>query len=302
MLYRVGDSPLKGTRGPKPPVAHNTRLSQYHPDVFGLRMVIVMAQGDVDRLPLDVARLRRKADPQYQPEQALLRQMRPDFQRPAWCQEVVVTADAAYASRGHLALMQALGYGYVMALPRTWKLAHGKALKDLGTPLPRSTYLQIRLPTVHTPRRRTCWGYATRVRRRHLADVTVVLSTCRRNDGPKQTNILVTTLPETVTAREVVGVSLRRWWIELLMKERQGVVGRGQHQVTRKTDRVERAVAGAIMAYLLLLKLRAKAIPADRPWSALRRQQAFAWEVRQGQGERSAPQIARKWLQLGNAA
>jgi hypothetical protein len=86
------------------------------------------------------------------------------------------------------------------------------------------------------------------------------------------------------------------------MKERQGVVGRGQHQVTRKTDRVERAVAGAIMAYLLLLKLRAKAIPADRPWSALRRQQAFAWEVRQGQGERSAPQIARKWLQLGNAA
>jgi hypothetical protein len=65
--------------------------------------------------------------------------MRPDFQRPAWCQEVVVTADAAYASRVNLAFIQALGYGYVMALPRTWKFAHGKARKDLVTHLPRST-------------------------------------------------------------------------------------------------------------------------------------------------------------------
>jgi hypothetical protein len=140
------------------------------------------------------------------------------------------------------------------------------------------------------------------VRLRHLGDVTVVLSTCRRNNGPKQTKILVTNLPEAVTAREVVGVYLRRWWIELLMKELKGVVGLGQHQVTRKTDRVERSVAVAIMAYLLLLKLRAKDIPADRPWSALRLQRALAWEVMQGQCERSAHQIARKWLQLGKAA
>jgi hypothetical protein len=41
----------------------------------------------------------------------------------------------------------------------------------------------------------------------------VVLSKCRRNQGPKHTKILVTNLPETVTAREVVGVYLRRWWV-----------------------------------------------------------------------------------------
>jgi hypothetical protein len=118
-LYLVGDSTLKGKRGPKHPLAHNTRLSPYHPYVFGFRIVLLMAQWDVYRIPLDFALRRRKDDPHYQPENALCRQMRQDFQQPAWCQEIVVTADAAYASRVNLALMQALGYGYVMALPRT---------------------------------------------------------------------------------------------------------------------------------------------------------------------------------------
>jgi hypothetical protein len=66
------------------------------------------------------------------------------------------------------------------------------------------------MPTVHTQRRRTCWVYAKRTRRRHLGDVTVVLSPCRRHDGPKQTKLLVTHRPETVTAREVVGVYVRK--------------------------------------------------------------------------------------------
>jgi hypothetical protein len=137
---------------------------------------------------------------------------------------------------------------------------------------------------------------------RHRGDVTVVLSKRRRNDGPKQTKILVTNLPETVPAREIVGVYLRRWWVELLVKELKGVVGMGQQQVTKQVDRVERSVAVAIMAYLLLLKLRAKDIPADRPWSAFRLQRAFAWEMVQAQCERSAWRMARKWLQMGKAA
>jgi hypothetical protein len=214
----------------------------------------------------------------------------------------VVTADAAYASRAHLATIQGLGYWYAMALPRTWTLAHGKAVNGLVTHLPRGQYSQMRMPPVHTPRRRTVWVYTTRVQRRHLGHVTVVLSTCRRNDGPKQTTILVTHRPETVTAREMVGVDLRRWWIELLMKELTGVVGMGPHQVTIHVDRVERSVAVAMMAYLLWLKRRAKDIPADRPWSAFRLQRAFASEVMQGPCERSARQIARKWLKMGKAA
>lgn len=302
ILYLVSDSTLKGKRGSKHPVAQKTRLSQHHPYVFGFRIVILMAQWDTFRIPVAYALVRRKDDPDYQTENALFRQMRQDFRRPAWCQEIVVTADAAYASRANLTLIQELGYGYVLTLPRTWKFANGKTLKALVTHLPRWKYIQIRIPTVNCQRRRTFWVYTKRARLRHLGDVTVVLSKGRRNDGPKQTKILVTNLPEPVTAREIVGVYLRRWWIELLFKELKGVVGLGQHQVTKQSARVERSVAVAIMAYLLLLKLRAQDVPADRPWSAFRLQHALAWEVMQAQCERSAHQMARKWLQLGKAA
>src|SRR5262249_52696107 len=133
-----------------------------------------------------------RAGPAYrrcglQPENALFRQMLQEFQRPAWCQEVVVTADAAYASRANLDLIQELGYIDVVALPRTWKCANGKALKALVTHLPRGKYSQMRIPTVNTQRHWTARVYAKRARLRHLGDVTLVLSTCRRHDGPKQT-------------------------------------------------------------------------------------------------------------------
>jgi hypothetical protein len=255
LLYVVGDSTLKGKRGQKHPVAQKTRLSRYHAYVFGFRIVILMAQWDVYRIPVDFALVRRKGEPAYLTENALFRQMLQDFRPPAWCHGIIVVADAAYASRANLELIQTLGYWYVMALPRTWKFANGKALKDLITHLPRWKYTQIRIPTVNGQCRRTFWVYTKRVRPRHLGDVTVVLSTCRRNDGPKQTKVLVSNLPETVPAREIVGVYLRRWWVELLMKELQGVVGLGQHQVTNQADRLEHSVAVASMAYLLLLKL-----------------------------------------------
>ena len=78
------------------------------------------------------------------------------------------------------------------------------------------------------------------------------------------------------------------------MKELKGVVGLGQHQVTKEVERVERSVAVAIMAYLLLLRLQAKHIPADRPWSAFQLQRQFIWEVLRAQGECSARQWASK--------
>jgi len=189
-----------------------------------------------------------------------------------------------------------------LARPRTWKFADGKALKALVPPLPRGKYTQRRLPTVNTPPRRTVWGYAKRARRRHLGDVTVVLRTRRRNDGPQQTNSLVTKRPESVPAREMVGVYLRRRWVEWLCRDLPGVVGVGQPQVTTQVDRGARAVAVAIMASLLRLKVRANDIPADRPWSAFHLQRACTWEVGQAPCERSARPLARKWRRLGKAA
>jgi len=63
----------------------------------------------------------------------------------------------------------------------------------------------MRMPTVTTQHRRTLWVDATRARRRHRGDVTVVLSTCRRHEGPKHPKILVTHRPEPITAPEVGG-------------------------------------------------------------------------------------------------
>jgi hypothetical protein len=189
----------------------------------------------------------------------------------------------------------------VLALPRTWKFSKGKSLKALVTHLPRWWYTPIRLPTA-AGRRRTFWVYAKAVRLRHRGNVTVVLSKCRRNDGPKPTKSLVTKLPEIVPARHIVAIYLRRWGVEVLLKEWKGVVGLGQHQGTKQVSRGEHSVAVAIMASLLLLKRRAKDIPADRPWSALSLQRAVAWEMVQARCERSARQRARKWLQMAQAA
>jgi hypothetical protein len=100
----------------------------------------------------------------------------------------------------------------------------------------------------------------------------------------------------------MVGVYLRRWWVELQVKALKGVVGVGQHQVTKHVDRVARSVAVASMADLLLLTLQAQHMPAPRPWSAFRLQRAFAWKVVQALYERSAREMARTWLQMGKAA
>jgi hypothetical protein len=128
------------------------------------------------------------------------------------------------------------------------------------------------------------------------------MSKCQHNDGPKQTKLLVTNLPETISARQIVALSLRRWSVELLFKELTGVIGMGQHQVTKEVGRIERSIAVSIMAYLLLLRLKAHEVPADRPWSAFALQRALAWEMLDEQCTRSAKKLARKWLQRLKAA
>jgi len=94
------------------------------------------------------------------------------------------------------------------------------------------------------------------------------LSNHRRNYGPKQTKILVTNLPK-VSARQVVDVYRRRWSGERLFQALKGATGLGQQQVTKASQRIERSVAIAMMASLMLLKFRAHDIPQHGSWSAL---------------------------------
>jgi hypothetical protein len=107
----------------------------------------------------------------------------------------------------------------------------------------------------------------------------------------------VTNLPQA-TAHLTVALYLRRWPVELCIKELKGVVGLGQHQVTKDAARVERSVAVAVMAYLLLLRLRAKQIKPGRSGSAFTLKQELAWDWGTRQLHRSARQAARKEVRL----
>jgi hypothetical protein len=278
ILYLVVDSTLKGKRGKKNPLAKKGRLNEYAPFTFGLHGVIVIAQWDVYRIPLAFRLVKPKASKDYQSENALVREMFGEIILPAWCKKVVVVADAAYPSRANLQAIQARGWFFVIAFPRTWELANGQHLRDLVTHLPIHHYRQVRVSlVVPTPRRRVFWTFTKQAQLAHVGDVTVVLSRRRRNDSPKHTKLLVTNLPQA-TAHLTVALYLRRWPVELCIKELKSVVGLGQHQVTKDAARVERSVAVAVMAYLLLLRLRAKQIKTGSSWSAFTLKQELAWE------------------------
>lgn len=298
VLYLVVDSTLKDKRSKQNPWAKKGRLNEYAPFTFGLHVVILIAQWDVYRVPLAFRLVKPKGSPGYQSENALFREMLQAVILPAWCQQVVVVADAAYPSRANLQAIQARGWFFVMAFPRTWKLANGQHLRDLVAHLPIHHYRQVRVPlVVPSARRRVFWTFAKRAELRQVGDVTVVLSRRRRNESPKHTKLLVTNLPQA-TAHLTVALYLRRWPVELCIKELKGVVGVGQHQVTKDAARVERSVAVALMAYLLLLRLRAKQIKSGRSWSAFTLKQELAWDWGTRQVHQSARQEARKEVRL----
>jgi hypothetical protein len=298
VLYLVVDSTLKTKRSKKNPLAKKGRLNEYAPYPFGLHMVILIAQWDVYRVPLAFRLVKPKGSPGYQSENALFREMLQEVVLPAWCKKVVVVADAAYPSRANLQAIQARRWFFVIAFPRPWKLANGQYLRDIVTHLPIPYYRQVRVPlVVPTARRRVFWTFAKRAQLRQVGEVTVVLSRRRRNDSPKHTKRLVTNLPQA-TAHVTVACYLRRWPVERCIKELKGVVGWGQHQVTKDVARVERSVAVAIMAYVLLLRLRAKQIKPGSSWSAFTLKQELAWEWGARQLHRSARQEARKEVRL----
>jgi hypothetical protein len=298
VLYLVVDSTLKGKRTKQNPLVKKSRLNDYAPYTFGLQVVILLAQWDVYRVPLAFRLVKPKGSKSYQSENALFREMLQEVVLPAWVKRVVVVADAAYPSRANLQAIQARQWFFVIAFPRTWKLANGQHLHDLVTHLPIHHYRQVRVPlVVPSARRRVFWTFAKRAELRQVGDVTVVLSRRRRNDSPKQTKLLVTNLPQA-TAHLTVALYLRRWPVELCIKELKSVVGLGQSQVTKDAARVERSVAVALMAYLLLLRLRAKQIQPGRSWSAFTLKQGLAWDWGARQVQRTAWQEARRAVRV----
>jgi Transposase DDE domain len=294
VLFLVVDSTLKGKRAKKNPLAKKGRLDEYAPYTFGLHMVLLIAQWDVYRIPLAFRLVKPKGSKGYRSGNALFRGMLEEIVLPPWCKMVIVVADAAYASRANLKAIQARGWFFVIAFPRTWKLANGQHLRDIVTHLPLLHYRQVRVPLLESnTRRRTFWTFAKRTQLRHLGDGTVVFSRRRRNDSPKHTKLLVTNLP-LATARMTVAIYLSRWPVEICFKELKSGLGFGQSQVTKDAARVERSVAVALMAYLVLLCLQAKQVKPGTSWSVFALKQKFAWEVGAQQIKRTTQQETMK--------
>lgn len=302
VLYLVVDSTLKGKRTKKNPLVKKGRFNEYAPYTFGLHTVLLIAQWDIYRVPLAFRLVQPKKSKGYRSENALFREMLEDLILPPWCKMVIVVADAAYASRANLKAIQARRWFFVIAFPRTWKLANGQYLRDIVTHLPLHYYRHARVPPlIPQARGRVFWPFAKRAQLCHVGDVTVILSRRRRNHSPKQTKLLVTNLP-LATARMIVAIYLRRWPVELCFKELKGAMGLGQPQVTKEAARVERSVAVAIMADLLLLRLRTEQVRPGTSWSTFALKQSFAWEIGAQQLKRVARQEALREVKLQLAA
>jgi hypothetical protein len=90
--------------------------------------------------------------------------------------------------------------------------------------------------------------------------------------------------------------------IERLIKELNGAMGLGQHQVTKEPQRVGRSVAMSVMAYLMIVKFQAQDIPEHGAWSMCTLKQNFTWQLARGQLEHAAEQRLRKELWERKAA
>jgi len=145
------------------------------------------------------------------------------FVPPRWAKRVIVGGDAAYGSKANMRMVQARDkadparrWGFVCAIARTWKTVEEQALTNLVTHVPRKYYQCTRVPRAQGRKgRKTFWTYSTRLCRRHVGDVTVVLSTKGRNVSPQHTTILGTNLA-ALTPSQIVCIYQKRWAIEVV--------------------------------------------------------------------------------------
>jgi transposase len=252
-IHLIGDTTRNAKRGKKQPLAYTTKMGRFEPFVYGQSILVMIGNWGSIRIPVAVAVI----DPQVKGDQnKQFRQMLANFKPPAWCQRVIVEADAGFAAKATMSLIISLKWDYVFSLPRTWKLANGTHLSNLAKHLPKKYYHRV---ASYKPngRRRDYWIYRRRAVLNLLGDVTIILSKRRFNDAYKNIKLIVTNLNEATTG-EILSHYARRWGVELTFKELKSGLHMGQMQVTKESHRVVRAILLPIMAYLLLLRLYAK--------------------------------------------
>jgi hypothetical protein len=282
MLSLFGDGSHADKRGAKNPVTQKGRTNKQHPWFFGLRFVLLMAAWDGYRFPVSFRRILPKRHADYCSANSLFREMVGAFVPPSWAKLGIVGGEAAYGSKANIRMVQdrdkadpARRWGFVFAIARTWKTVEEKTLKNLVTHVPRQYYQRTQVPRETAGKgRRTFWTYHTRVGLRHIGHVTLVLSKKGRNVGPHNTTLLVTHLAE-LTPRQVVSISQKRGAIALVNWELKSGLGLGQDQVSGDTDRSEKSIGIAVLAYLFVLRACHHEIVPGKPWSIFQLQHAL---------------------------
>src|SRR5438270_858180 len=215
-----------------------------------------------------------------------------EFVPPRWAKLVIVGGDAAYGSKVNMRMVQdrdkadtTRRWGFVFAIARTWKTVEEKSLKNLVTHIPQKYYQCTRVPRAPGRKgRKTFWTSSTRLCLRHVGDVTVVLSTKGRNVSPQHTTILGTNLVE-LTPSHVVCLYQKRWAIALMNWELTSGLGLGEHHVSGDTNRSEKSVGIAVLAYLFVLRVCHHEIVPGKPWSIFQLQHALRLRVMTNQVE-----------------
>jgi hypothetical protein len=296
-LYLIADTTISDKTGEKQPLAHYTRKNQHQRFEFGISMLLLIAQWGRLRIPVAAVLL----DPKKKGEQNIqFRQMLRRFQPPAWSLRVVVLADAGFASKDNLRLIQRKKYKFVFALPRTWKFEDGTHLRDLAKHLPKSRYHRMASYTTDC-RRKDYWVFVRPGRLKQLGDVTILLSKRRRNEGPKTVKLIVTNL-DSPKAAEILQIYSRRWSVEVVFKELKSQLHLGQMQVTKEASRVKRAMLLPVLSYMLLLRLYGKELDAEKGASLFALKQQFTMEVVKEQMDRSETRWRKKFDKLRAAA
>ena len=171
VLHLTGDLTVVTKTGEHQPLARKTRLNEYAPYIFGQSLVLLIAQWRRWRIPVEA----RVVDPTIKGHQNLLfREMLAEFVPPSWATQVIIEADAAFAAKATLKLIEQRGWGYVFRLARTWKKAFGTHLRHLARYTPKACYHRV---ASYKPdgRRRDYWVFRRRASVQHLGDVTISL-------------------------------------------------------------------------------------------------------------------------------
>ena len=94
-----------------------------------------------------------------------------------------------------------------------------------------------------------------------------------------------------VSAGGLLSIYARRWGVELTIKELKSGLHLGQMQVTKDAERVRRAVALSVLAYLVLVRLYGRDAARSEAWSLFKLKERFIGEMAQDAVQRTE----RKW-------